>query len=64
MKFMIESKYEVQDVVEMRNMTKGRVYDIKMVTFDNYFCIKYLIQFGDFTRSWVDERDIFAKVDA
>lgn len=61
MVFEITSKYDVDDVVVLNNNQTATVLNVELQLFDNYYKIRYLLEFSNQERKWTDENSIAKK---
>ena len=61
MVFEITSKYDVDDVVVLNNNQTATVLNVELQLFDNYYKIRYLLEFSNQERRWTDENSIAKK---
>ena len=59
--FEITSKYDVDDVVVLNNNQTATVLNVELQLFDNYYKIRYLLEFSNQERKWTDENSIAKK---
>ena len=62
MKFEINSLHEIGDIAYMKlSLEKVKVVDISLEREYNRYCIKYLVEFANETRTWVYEWSLEVK---
>ena len=58
MKFEIESKYDVEEVVKTKDMQEVKIFQVKMRKIDKVVNIEYLVEYENGVRLWKQEEDL------